>query len=311
LENTAFLRSNLGFTEWLHSAFGPTRCFNDPVGIEEDCKNKEQFRFLRPGHHPPVGSAAQTTKSVPPAVKGVKVQFNEEQLAAETAKDRFDRESKDYKSAIKPLYDALPIIKYNYKQVINPTYAKREADQKLCPQVKFPANLNKDYFVELQTVQDAYRLAGENAKNANKLAEARDYNHASGEIKKATEEAESVYADINEAKDKGDQFSKYFKQCEALSAPKKKEVPLDPPIDNISQTVQFLVAMNVSATPNWNLVRFKSNAAPAFAELVHNNTQTLTAVIGPPGASKAGANQELINFQTLTNYLRPVPPAIP
>jgi hypothetical protein len=310
LENTAFLRSNLGFTEWLHSALGPTRCFNDPVGIEEDCKNKEQFRFLRPGHHPPVGSAAQTTKSVPPpppVIKGVK----ETHLVPESAEDTFDRESKDYKNAIKPLYDALPIIRYNYKQVINPTYAKREADPKLCPHVEFPANLNKDYFAELQTVQDAYRLAGENAERANKLAETGDYAQAVVEIEKALGEAKSVHHAIDSAIKLGNEFNKPFKQCEALSAPKKKEAPLDPPIDNISHTVQFLVAMNVSATPSWNLVRFKFNAAPAFAELVHNNTQTLTVVIGPPRASKAGANQELINFQTLTNYLRPVPPAIP
>jgi len=60
---------------------------------------------------------------------------------------------------------------------------------------------------------------------------------------------------------------------------------VDPPIDTMSHQVQFLIVLNVNATPNWILLHFKgpANSGP-LAALNQTKTHTLNIVIGPPSS---------------------------
>src|SRR5208283_2146859 len=114
----------------------------------------------------------------------------------------------------------------------------------------------------------------------------------------ANEAIRSAANAVTKAQEIGSILGPALAECKVASS-KKSPSPKDPPIDNITHTVQFLVATYGSATPSWNLVRFKSNTSPAFAALVHNNTQTLIIALGPTSSQKPGANQELVNTQLL------------
>jgi hypothetical protein len=81
-------------------------------------------------------------------------------------------------------------------------------------------------------------------------------------------------------------------------------LPHDPPIDSISQSAQFIVAINGNATPSWTLVNFKGPGANgnllAGSQTV---THTLNIVMGSPAALVTEQNRQLNNLvilQTLT-----------
>lgn len=92
--------------------------------------------------------------------------------------------------------------------------------------------------------------------------------------------------------------SEITKEIQALisalqNAKKKlKEIKFDPPIDAISHQVQFIVALNASASPSWTLMRFKG-PSPASGGLItgsHSNTHTLSIAMGSPSEAAKKLN---------------------
>jgi hypothetical protein len=72
-------------------------------------------------------------------------------------------------------------------------------------------------------------------------------------------------------------------------------LPHDPPIDALSHSVNFVVALSGNVTPTWSLVRFKGLTG-TFASGSHSNTHTLSIAMGSPAALPGEQNRQLNNL---------------
>jgi len=83
-----------------------------------------------------------------------------------------------------------------------------------------------------------------------------------------------------------------------------ERLPHDPPIDSLSHSVQFIVALSGNVAPNWTLVNFKGPATTGtLASGSYTITHTLNIVMGSPAvaALPPSASQEQIRqLQNLT-----------
>jgi hypothetical protein len=114
----------------------------------------------------------------------------------------------------------------------------------------------------------------------------------------------------------GDDAAAAKKAVDAL----REAVPHDPPIDALSHSVQFVVAVSGSITPNWTLVHFKGPTATGspLAAGTYTATHTLSIAMGPPAvAAVAGGppsrtagpeqNRQLDNMVIIQNLGQPRP----
>jgi hypothetical protein len=80
-----------------------------------------------------------------------------------------------------------------------------------------------------------------------------------------------------------------------------KELPRDPPIDSLSHSVKFVVAVSGSLSPNWLLVNFRGPSANgSLLSGAHTRTHTLSIAMGSPEEQA----RQLNNLVILQN-LRP------
>ena len=82
-------------------------------------------------------------------------------------------------------------------------------------------------------------------------------------------------------------------------------LPHDPPIDSLSHSVQFVVALSGNVTPNWTLVNFKGPGANgSLASGSYTTTHTLNISMGSPGALPAEQARQLNNLVIIQNLGR-------
>ncbi len=80
-----------------------------------------------------------------------------------------------------------------------------------------------------------------------------------------------------------------------------KDLPHDPPIDSLSHSVRFVVAVSGNLSPNWTLVNFRGPASSgSLLSGTRTTTHTLNIVMGSPDEQ----NRQLTNLVILQN-LRP------
>jgi hypothetical protein len=76
-------------------------------------------------------------------------------------------------------------------------------------------------------------------------------------------------------------------------------LPRDPPIDGLSHSVRFVVAVSGSLSPNWTLVHFRGPAASgSLLSGSHTRTHTLSIAMGSP-AEQVRALNNLVIIQNL------------
>ena len=83
-------------------------------------------------------------------------------------------------------------------------------------------------------------------------------------------------------------------------------LPHDPPIDSISHSVQFIVALSGNVTPSWTLVHFKGPAAigPLLSGS-HSTTHTLNISMGSPSVLPTEQARQLNNLVIIQNIGQP------
>jgi hypothetical protein len=105
------------------------------------------------------------------------------------------------------------------------------------------------------------------------------------EIEAIRKEAKDAGASIDKARDAVDRV------IEGL--------PRDPPIDGLSHSVRFVVAVNGSLSPNWTLVHFRGpTASGSLFSGSHSRTHTLSIAMGTP-QEQARALNNLVIIQNL------------
>jgi hypothetical protein len=78
-----------------------------------------------------------------------------------------------------------------------------------------------------------------------------------------------------------------------------KDLPRDPPIDSLSHSVKFVVAVSGSLSPNWVLVHFRGPTASGnLLSGSHTRTHTLSIAMGSP-EEQARALNNLVILQNL------------
>jgi hypothetical protein len=93
-------------------------------------------------------------------------------------------------------------------------------------------------------------------------------------------------------------------------------LPHDPPVDSLSHSVQFVVAVSGNITPNWTLVHFKGPTASGSPLAAGGLTATHTLTIamgspavaaGPPPGAGPEQNRQLNNMVIIQNLGQPRP----
>ena len=79
-------------------------------------------------------------------------------------------------------------------------------------------------------------------------------------------------------------------------------LPRDPPIDSLSHSVQFIVAVSGSVAPSWTLVHFKGPGAGGnLAAASHSSTHTLNISMGSPSELPSEQARQLQNLVIIQN----------
>jgi hypothetical protein len=85
-------------------------------------------------------------------------------------------------------------------------------------------------------------------------------------------------------------------------------LPHDPPIDALSHSIQFVVALTGNATPSWTLVDVKGpGAAGNLLSGSHTVTHTLAIAMGSPSALPNDQSRQLNNLVIIQNLPRAAP----
>lgn len=151
---------------------------------------------------------------------------------------------------------------------------------------------------EASTVVTAVKETEREVRKANKAASEAD--------KKCPDDAE-IEKFLKRATKAGEDAAAAKKALDAIL----EALPHDPPIDSLSHSVQFIVALSGNVTPNWTLVRFKGpGATPPLASASGSVTHTLTIAMGSPavaGAPPSASPEQIrqLNNQLIINNLGP------
>jgi hypothetical protein len=103
-----------------------------------------------------------------------------------------------------------------------------------------------------------------------------------------------------------------FKQLQSLldAVTQFTSKSIDPPIQTIGQSVQFILVYGGNVTPTWTFVRFKGPNSPLFSA-TGTRTHTLSLTLGPinpeTNAPNADVKQNQFYLQ-LNNILSPLAP---
>ncbi|MBR0795669.1 hypothetical protein JQ615_09745 [Bradyrhizobium jicamae] len=308
LPNNAFLDGNLGLKEWLDSALGAT----EPPSLLEANRPKvyeaSDFRFLTVGNHPVV-SATGPSKPVPvPSI--AKPGGPEPSIAAASEEQKVKRirqEVEALNTPLEKLKSAVPNVLQNIKKVMQPIFAAVQGNPGLCPAVSAAESLN--YAQEAYEAEGLYAHAAslhqrvreaaspdDSDKNKPNLGPNTDATKHILGFSEAEDDLNQVRSDINNAIAAIDNVQKHlyglYEAYRSCKAPPARSAAKDPPIDNMSHTVQFIVSLNANATPSWSLLRIKTGTSPSFASISHSNTQTLSLVFASPAGSKASQSTE-------------------
>jgi hypothetical protein len=321
VEEGEFLKSNLGLDRWIDSALGPAMCHKDPLNpLSEEipCKkdtadaDENDFRYLRLGYHPAVTSTGVALKQIsapaPPPRGALAFSVSDtirgmlKQPGAKITNDKFTQLVDEYESKLAGIQKSITDIQQNYDKVIRPVYRDKQGNECDGPTKK----IRDEYYT--QGVAD-YRDILTKAQQARQIADPRkgnpDYTAAAKFLLDAIDGIDAITKQLPTLNRLGQEFQFYMTagQCKPVQAA-KQQTPPDPPVDNISHTVQFLVASSVNATPSWSFARIKANTSGSLAALTHNNTQTLIVVLGPSTGSKGTMNAGVVGNEDIKNSLR-------
>jgi hypothetical protein len=97
----------------------------------------------------------------------------------------------------------------------------------------------------------------------------------------------------SEAREAGKSIEKSKKAVDELI----DGLPRDPPIDGLSHSVRFVVAVNGNLSPNWSLVHFRGGGSLSAS---HTRTHTLSIAMGLPGEQA-----RILNNLVIIQNLRP------
>lgn len=299
LPENAFLESNLGLKEWIDSAMGPT-------------EPKEPWlpAYLTEGYHPVV--SAQGPSNPPKPAATASTAGGRKAAVVLPPQEQIVEELKSIDTQLSTLKKSLDVLKDNFEKVVTPIFSLVSNLPGLCPQVE--AAQAKDF--------GRFELAAQGLfDDANKLADivrkativADDQKPPTGGMRLSDAEStlDSVRQDISLINQNiaganhnaGGLYAAYT-QCKKQN--KSAPQPKDPPIDNLTHSVQFILAAGANATPSWTFVRIKTGSSPLLS-VSHSYTQTLSIVLASPSGGKASpsAEQQLLGlgFQSDLNRL--------
>jgi hypothetical protein len=144
---------------------------------------------------------------------------------------------------------------------------------------------------DASTVVEAVKQTNVAVKKATKAADKAD---------KTCPDDPAVDKLLKRATKAGDDAAAAKKVVDALL----EALPHDPPVDSLSHSVQFIVALSANATPNWTLVRFKGpGATPPLASATGSTTHTLTIAMGSPAVAGAPPSASAEQIRQLNNQL--------
>jgi hypothetical protein len=126
---------------------------------------------------------------------------------------------------------------------------------------------------------------------------------ASGLLKSAPQRRDEIEALQKEAKKAGESIGKAKESVDKVVG----VLPRDPPIDSLSHSVKFVVAVSGNVSPNWALVHFRGPAptnTPLFSA-AHSRTHTLSIAMGSPSAPEEQVRA--LNNLVIIQNLRPAP----
>jgi hypothetical protein len=129
----------------------------------------------------------------------------------------------------------------------------------------------QETYDEAGLVYGAWKSANPERRKADREARqlARDFSTLQQKITEVHTEAKEAGKEIDSAKEGVDAVI--------------KRLPLDPPIDSLSHSVKFVVAMTGSLSPNWVLVNFRGpTASGSLLSGSHTRTHTLSIAMGSP-----------------------------
>lgn len=90
-----------------------------------------------------------------------------------------------------------------------------------------------------------------------------------------------------------------------LAAYAEKNLSPDPPIDSMSQQIQFVVTTSASIAPTWLLVHWQGPSATSnLASVQGIRTHTLNITLGPPSGNSPTRALDIINSQNVVNAIR-------
>jgi hypothetical protein len=141
----------------------------------------------------------------------------------------------------------------------------------------------QETYDEAGLVYGAWKKADPERRKADRLAKqlAIDFPPLQADITKLHTEAKDAGKEIDSAKDGVDAVI--------------KRLPLDPPIDSLSHSVKFVVAVSGSLSPNWVLVHFRGPSANSnLLSGTHTRTHTLSIVLGSPDEQTRALNNLVI-----------------
>jgi hypothetical protein len=298
LPDNTFLDANLGLKEWVRSAIGPA----EPPELLQTDEAKvfpgKKFRYLTTGNHPAVTASGPPKPQPVPAPPKVQVgilalrNVNAIRLEVTTLHD-----------ALAVLKEALDKAKSNLKLIKALQSKAAQGVPGLCPNISpsevliYEQNLtdaSKPYAdaAPLVAAVDTAATPDSTQPGTTNLAENPDpakkqmmsYDEAISKLKQAETRLADASTPVVELQKHTTGLIAAYSDCKPAAKPKAQQ---DPPIDNMSHTIQFIVSLNANATPSWNLLRIKSGTSPALASISHSNTQTLSMVFAAPGEGKA------------------------
>ncbi len=281
---------NLGLKEWVDSAFYPVEA------------NHQLQAGIHPAQGASKGPSTQGPKSAPAVLKGQALPPSKEQIendakawqkyltglqnntkasntTADDATNKIDTADADVKNKLKALTDS------KFEPVLAPYLLERFARYK-----------------DIEEYTQAHKKAEENCSNFKT-----DVDNALKEVQELTADLKSndpidglrvTYADVSGKidgikfnDDPAGNYAKKTARCasdltlladQAVKNDNTLPSQIDPPIDAVSHSLQFVVAYGANITPSWTLIQWKGpGMTQNFASASGTRTHTLDLALAP------------------------------
>jgi hypothetical protein len=254
---------NLGLKEWISAALypvGPSDVFDLQAGYHPSPVNT-----VKPSSAPgaPKGGALAGGEDIPyaKALERLKNASDAAQLAAKAAADSADRISAVIPRIVQAIASSYAILDPDLKRKINSNLTSLRLYAK---EAKGAAAIAKQDADRVQKTYDGYRTLPSPPAGI----------------------PEKVVVDEEARKDDAVSQKQYASDLETEENTIVAGLRhIDPPIDSLLHSVQFVLSYGVSASPNWTLLQFKgpSPSGASTGSLAGQRTHVLNIALGPVG----------------------------